>query len=237
MKRLKFILLAVFSISSLISCDNDDFQDPVFQAAVDIYVRSVKIGEEVVHAPVIYTYSNLALFSSSVTFKGETTPRYDLDDTFEGSSRLRSVPLSSDFTTTDVENGIYEFEITSTGNEVLKLKDELLEERMEVVNITEFTYDSETHEFDITWDEIENADVYQVKLTSAIDKNRIFMSAGLTSNTYNFKPGKSGWLANFTPEKGTSYTLAVCAYMFESETATSGYDINHETIEYKTIVW
>ena len=236
MKSFKIILLAVFSISSLISCDNNDIQDPVFQAAADIYVRTIKNGEEVVHAPVIYAYSNMALFSTSVNFKGETDPRYDLDDAFEGVNRFRSVPSTSDFTTTDIENGVYEFEITSTGNEVIKLKDELLDARMDVMNITEFTLDDDTHKFDITWDKIDNADVYVVKLMSAIDKNLIFVSNGLSKNTYTFKPSDRGWSNSITPKEGTTYTVAVCAYLLETDDAPSG-NINHETVEYKEIVW
>ena len=237
MKSLKIFLLSIVSISCFISCDSDEYQDPVFQAAADIYVRTKKIGDDVVHAPVVYAYSNLALFSTSVTFKGETDPRFDLDDTFEGTNRLRNVPSTADFTTTDIENGIYEFEITSSTNEVLKLTDELLDDRMEVMNITKFTYDSENHKFDLEWDEIDGANVYIVKLMSAIDKNYLFSSSTITKNTYSFTHSGTGWSSITTPEDGTTYTLAVCAYKFESDNDTSGYNINHETVEYREIVW
>ncbi len=236
MKSFKIILLTVFSISSLISCDNNEFQEPAFQVAADIYVRTVKIGDEVVHAPVIYAYSNKALFSTTVNLKGETDPRYDLDDTFEGVNRLRSIPSTSDFKSTDVENGVYEFKITSSGNEVLKVKDELLNKRMEVMNITEFNFDKDTHLLDITWDRIANANFYVVKLMSAKDKNHIFVSEGLTKNNYTFKPGGKGWSYSVMPKKGSTYTIAVCAYLLEIDNNKQG-GINHETIEYKEIVW
>lgn len=225
------------SISCFISCDTDDYQDPVFQAAADIYVRTIKMDDEVVHAPVVYAYSNLALFSTTVTLKGETDPRYDLDDTFEGANRLRKLPTTNEFTTTDIENGIYEFTITSAGNEMLKLKDELLDDRMDIMNITKFDYDSDAHKFDLEWDEIDEANVYVVKLMSAIDKNYLFASTKITKNSYSFSHSGAGWSSITTPKDGTTYILAVCAYKFESDNDTSGYDINHETIEYREIVW
>jgi len=237
MKNFKICMLAVFSISAFISCDTNDYEEPEFQAMVDIFVRNMKNGDEEVYAPVLYVYANEALYGTTVTLTGESTPAYELVDFFGGEKVLRSVPDSTDFTTADIENGIYEFEITGTSNEILNVKDKLLESRMEAMEITEFTYNKDLHKFEISWNNIEKADVYVVKIMTKADGEYLYISERLDTNSFSFQTGSSGWIDDFVKKSGTTYTLGVFAYEFESENATSGYDINGETVEYREIVW
>lgn len=236
MKNLrKIVLIAIFG-STLFSCDTNEYTPPEFDGMTDIFVRCIKNGEELQYAPVIYAYSNEPLLNAEAFEPEATQPTYQLAEYFEGKRFFRIVPTAEDFSATDLVNGIYEVKITSENNETLTLKDKLLESRIDPMVITEFSYKKDFHEFDVSWEKLDDADVYVVKLTEGIDGKVLYVSERIYKTQHNFSLNSMGW-TNFVKTAGTTYVLTVSAYEFETSTATSGYDINSEAVEYREIVW
>lgn len=236
MKRLKVVGALVILAVSMLSCDtdsSDNAQD--LQAIADVFVRCKTVGENTVYAPAYYTYSNFPM--KEVSVEGPTDSNIDEDlAKFDNKTVFRLMPGESDFSTTDVVNGIYQFKITAEDLKTYTISDKLLESRISPVKITEFTYDKSAHSAEIDWDNVENAHVYVVKIHDHIDGNLIYISSRLLSSNHIIHPGSSGW-TNYNTVDGETYILGVYAYKFEAANATSGYDINCESVEYREIEW
>ncbi|MFA9371882.1 MAG: hypothetical protein ACERIH_09245 [Labilibaculum antarcticum] len=237
MKSLKFSLLLLISISILPSCDTNEYQEPELDGMGDVFVRCIKVGDETHYAPVFYAYSNKNLSEVLVESPVEELPNYELSDYTSDKRAFRLLPEVSDYTTTDIADGIYKFEMTSTGQETLRIQDKLLDSRIEPMVISDFIYTEENHEFDITWNELDNADIYVVKFMTEKDGQILYVSDRLSTTEYEFNENSKNWPIGLELTAGTTYWVGIFAYEFESATANNGNDINSETVEYREIVW
>nr|WP_320120085.1 hypothetical protein [uncultured Marinifilum sp.] len=69
-----------------------------------------------------------------------------------------------------------------------------------------------------------------------MDAELIYISERTQSLDHIISTNSNNW-SNFTTIKGENYIVGVYAYKFESTNATSGYDINCESVEYRQIEW
>ncbi|WP_421919914.1 hypothetical protein [Marinifilum sp.] len=239
MKNLKFIKAFLILVLGFVSCDNNDYDNtPDLQAIADVFVRCTKVDNDTVYAPVFYTYSNFLM--ASVHAEGPNDSDIDTDlSQYNIKKVFRSVPSENDFTSDDIENGIYQFEITADDLQVYTITDKLREERLDPVEITEFKYNKNLHSFDIDWENVEDRDVYVVKIHDQIDGEVIYVSDQLISSNHKIITGsnKSNNWSDFTTVEGETYVVGVYAYKFEVSNAASGYDINCESVEYREIEW
>lgn len=233
----KFILGLGITLGVLSACDNDDDFNIKFDAVGDIYVRCQKIDNEVKYAPVYYAYSNMYISDAEVSHSDEGSPVITLSKLGENARSFASTPAIEDYSTEDVNEGIYEFNLISIDSDSLKLTDELLEGRIDPIEITKFEYDNEKHEIDIAWDTVENRDIYHVTIATEIDGQIVFSSTRLNENKLLLTETLSGWDRNYTMKTGTSYTISVSAYKFENPNTQNGYHINQESVEYREIEW
>jgi hypothetical protein len=160
----------------------------------------------------------------------------DLSD-YNNKMAFRAVPSEDDFTTEDIENGIYQFDITAEDLETYTVSDKLLEARLEPVKITEFNYDKTTHTIDINWDDVDDKDVYVVKIHNEMDGEIIYVSDRMLSSNHKVIEDDTNNWSDFETIEGATYVVGVYAYKFELSSATSGYDINCESVEYREIEW
>lgn len=237
MKRLKFSLALAITLSSLVSCDTTDYEEPEFNTVCDVFVQVKKVGDETHYAPTFYAYSNKNLFTVDVEDSSTPVNDYELSEYFKGNLVFRSIPNEADFSTTDIVNGEYTFSIVSQGNESLKVKDKLLESRVEPIEISDFTYNGTIHKVELNWDKTEEADIYVVKVLTEINGKVIFASPRLTSTDYEFSELSNGWASGLQLSSGTSYWVGVYAYEFENPTQDNGYNINSFSVDYNEIVW
>ncbi len=237
MKSLKFSLLLLISISILPSCDTNEYKEPEFNGVGDVFVRCIKIGDETQYAAAFYAYTNKNISEVTVESPETDTPNYELGDYMTEKRVFRLLPEASDYSSTDITNGIYKFEIVSVGQETIRVQDKLLDSRIEPMEITNFTYTKEEHKFDISWNELENADIYVVKIMTEKDGKILYVSNRLSTTEYEFNENSKNWNYEIQLTVGTTYLVGVFAYEFESATATDGFDFNSETVEYREIVW
>ncbi len=237
MKSLKFSLLLLISISILPSCDTTDYQEPEFDGIGDVFVRCIKVGDETHYAAAFYAYSNKNISKVIVESPVTGTPNYELSDYIADKRVFRFLPKASDYTSTDIADGFYKFEIVSVGQETIRVQDKLLDSRIEPMVISDFSYTKAGHEFDITWDELNNADIYVVKFMTEKDGKVLYASNRLSTTEYEFNENSKNWSNGTQLTAGTTYWVGVFGYEFESATAIDGLDFNSETVEYREIVW
>jgi len=233
----KFILGLGISLGILTACDDNDSYDIEFDAVGDVYVRCQKIDNEIKYAPVYYAYSNLQMSKATVAFSDENSPVITLSELDENARSFASTPLVGDYSLIDINNGDYDFNIVSTHADTLNVKDELLEDRIDPIEITTFEYDTESHEIDIAWNTVEDRDIYHVTIATEIDGRIVFSSERLNDNELSLTENSLGWDPYYTMKAGTTYTVSVSAYKFENSNKQSGYHINQESVEYREIEW
>ncbi|NOU58933.1 hypothetical protein [Marinifilum caeruleilacunae] len=236
MNNLKAIGALLILAVGFVSCDSDDFDNtPEKQAIADVFVRVQKSGDDTVYAPVFYTYSNFDM--QDVSVEGPDASGIDKDlAKYTNKMVFRSMPVQNDFSTDDVENGVYQFDITAADLKTYTISDKLLEGRLDPVEITEFNYDKLIHSIQIAWESVEDRDVYVVKIHNQIDGEIIYVSDRMISTNHRVISGTDNW-TDFDLVEGQSYVVGVYAYKFELPSATSGYDINCESVAYREIEW
>lgn len=233
----KFILGLGISLGLLSACDDNDSYDIEFDAVGDVYVRCQKIDNEIKYAPVYYAYSNLQMSKATVAFSDENSPVITLSELDENARSFASTPSVGDYSLIDINNGDYDFNIVSTHADTLNVKDELLEDRIDPIEITTFEYNTESHEIDIAWNTVEDRDIYHVTIATEIDGRIVFSSERLNDNELSLTENSLGWDSYYTMKAGTTYTVSVSAYKFENSNKQSGYHINQESVEYREIEW
>jgi len=233
----KFILGLGSTLGVLSACDNNDDFNVEFDAVGDIYVRCQNIDNEVKYAPVYIAYSNMYMSEAEITHSDEGSTPISLNKLGENASTFASFPSVDDYSTDDIKNGIYDFDLISTDSDTLKISDKLLEERIDPIEVTKFDYNKEKHEIDLAWTSIENRDTYHVKIATEIDGQVVFSSTRLNDNKLLLKENTLGWDRNYSMKSGTTYTISVSAYKFENSNTQSGYHINQESVEYREIEW
>ncbi len=233
----KIILGLGISLGILSACnDNDDF-DIKFDAIGDVYVRCQKIDNEVKYAPVYFAYSNTYMSEAEVAFSDEDSPVITLEKIGEYARNFSSTPSTEDYSTDDIDNGNYIFNLTSTEAESLKVSDKLLEGRIDPIEITKFEYLEENHKMDIEWNTVENRDIYHITIATEIDGQIVFSSEILNENKLLLNENTPGWDPNYTMKAGTTYTVSVSAYKFENPNQKSFLHINQESVAYQEIEW
>lgn len=237
MKKIRISSLLLIIGLLFASCDTNDYQEAQFDGVGDVFVRCMKLDNDTVYAPIFYTYANENLSEVSVESPETEVSNYELSDFYEDKSVFRLLPEASDYSTTDITNGIYKFEVTSTTQEQLHLQDKLFDSRIELMNITNFAYTTEGHTFDISWNKLDNADTYIVKLLTKKDGAILYVSDRIATTEYKFNENSKNWNYGVNLTAGTTYWIGVYGYEFENSTNTNSSYINSETVEYKEIIW
>jgi hypothetical protein len=233
----KFILGLGISLGILSACDDNDNFDVKFDAVGDIYVRCQKIDNEIKYAPVYIAYSNIYMSEAEVAFSDENSPVITLNKLGENTTIFTSTPSIEDYSTNDIINGDYEFNLISTESDSLKVTDELLEVRIDPIEITKFEYDADNHEIDIVWDVVNNSDIYRITIATKINGRIVYRAFTKKEVKLVEIENYTEWDSSYTMQEGTTYTISVSAYKFEDSDNESMYHINQESVEYREIEW
>jgi len=232
----KLILALGISLGVLSACDSDD-HDIEFDALGDIYVRCQQIDDEVKYAPVYYAYGNMYMSDAEVSHSDEDSPVITLERLGDYATSFASTPNIEDYTTDLVKDGVYEFNVSSSDGDMLTVTDELLQGRIDPIEVTEFEFDKDKREIAIAWNTVEESDTYHIKIATKIDGQVVFSSTRLDDTELLVKETITGWDRNYTMKSGTTYTVSISAYKFENSNTQSGYHINQESVEYREIEW
>ncbi len=219
----KIILALAISLGFLSAC-NDDYEVQ-FNGAVDVYVRCQIIDGVPQYAPVYNAYGNMRLDTATVTLIDNTitNPIERLERVNEYT--FASLPKTEDYKGS-VASGEYEFTLTSTSNETLKISDVLPEERMDPITITNDLIVTEEKEIKLEWNEVEGANWYVIQIVK--DETELFKAE------FNKPMSEYTVTAPFLEqlETGETYSVSVSAFK-----VTFDRHIDQESIEYRYITW
>ena len=233
----KFILGLGISLGVLSACDNNDNYNVEFDAVGDIYVRCQMIDNEIKYAPVYIAYSNIYMSEAEVAHSDENSPIITLSKVGENTTIFTSTPSIEDYSTDNINNGDYEFNLISSESDTLNVKDELLVDRIDPIEITKFEYDADNHEIDIAWDVVNNSDIYRISIATKIDGREVYRAFTKEEVKLVKTNNYSEWDGSYEMKEGTTYTVSVSAYKFEDSDNESLYHINQESVEYREIEW
>ncbi len=222
----KFIsLMACAAILGLgfTSCDDDDDYKINPDAIGDAYIKTVKIGDEVKHGLVLYAYTNVNIESAKVVTPDINADTVTLESFNEATTIFRSYPTEeADFSTELPTAGKYNFIIKSEDGDILNRTDELTEDVIDVIEISEFT--PEENEITVKWTKVENADKYLVRLYN--NKEELIYSLYLKNTDVEFilSDNKQGWMYSNVGISDVK-KLKLTAIQFESSVSPNEYAV------------
>jgi len=239
MKKLRFffteILCLTFGVFALTSCDDDD--PAPLSAVVDVYIQDLKTDAGVKYGVVINATANYEIKTATVTAPGTDGKTYQLTAT----SNKRSfvfVPGTTDYTTELPVKGNYSYEITSVAGDKITGTDAVGEEKLAPIAIKTATMSGQ--KLKVTWDKLNGADSYMVRLYSSDKSELLFSGSLLTSDKTEFEFGKSTatWASGKSPVANTNYVVELIGIKFETGvTAGKTDNIQFISLDTKTIKW
>ncbi len=223
-----FAALALGSVV-LTSCLSDP-EPEALDAVPDVFAQKIEEEGEVKYGLSLWVMGNKDLESATVEGPGDGT--WTLEEG-ESSNRVFSLsPETADYTTTAPETGTYTFTVTSTqtDEESFTATDELEEEELEiaVIDTTEF----ENDKLKITWQTVEGADTYLIRLSTVSDE-LIYMGPQTDDDETEFSIGLSdeGWIDQDNKAvDGEPYQLELLAILYESGATSNNKDYNVQFI-------
>lgn len=229
------ILCLSIGAFTLVSCEDDD---PVpLQAVVDVIVQDNKTDAGVRYGLIIYATSNYELKSVKVSGPGTTPEVYQLTATADKRQYIFEME-TGDYTVALPPKGDYTFEITSTSDEKITVKDAVGDEKLAPITIKTAVMASQ--KLKTTWDKITGCDAYVVKFYSANKAELLFSSNFLASDKaeYEFGASTSGWAAGKAPVVNTNYVVELLGVKAETGVTTDkANNLQFITLDSKTIKW
>ena len=114
--------------------------------------------------------------------------------------------------------GNYVFNATLSGGQSLQFSNNLTSEYILPPHITLCKWNTSTQRVEIEWDDVKNADAYNIKLLNA-DGNILFVSSAFASgiNNFSFSATSQRWQTSTSfPTQGQIVTVELDAYLLES---------------------
>jgi hypothetical protein len=239
MKKIKTVFAALLCFTlgavTLVSCNDDD--PAPFDAVVDVYIKDLKTDGGTKYGIEIYALGNYEIKSAKVVAPGTGGKTYELTQSSDKHQFIFRTPVN-DYTNDLPVKGNYSFEITSVNDEKITGIDIVGEEKLTPISIKTATMNN--HMLKVTWDKIQNAEAYAVRLYSA-DKTKIMFSGTLlNSNATEFEFGTStpSWASGEQPAANTNYVVELQAVRFETGVTVNKVDnIQFVSSDSKTIKW
>lgn len=228
--------LFILGIWGLSSCE-DDTTTIRFDAIGDTYVQKIKIDDKAKYGIQHYAYANMQISKATLTTPGNDEVTIELKKDEDDYRRFSKVTELEDFVSEMPVDGEYTYTIISNDQDTIQSTDMLLPEEIPAVQIEDFTYNQEEHSFNLSWNDIDEADLYLVKLMEERNGKVLFVSPKLIKSEFEFNTTSIGWLNGVTMENSKNYVLGVSAYKFENSKTQSGYDIQMECVDYREINW
>lgn len=208
------------------SCDDDDEIIP--DAIGDAYIKTVKIGEDIKHGLVLYSFANESISSAKVGLPDVNADSVILASFDNSTTIFRSYPSEdADFKSEAPAKGTYSFVTKTENGHILKRTDELKETIIDLADISASTVaDNEIH---VKFPRIEAADAYIIRLSNN-DDEKIFESNYLDNKTeptdkdFAITNSTSGWISSSVSLSDVK-NIKLISIKFESSVAPNPYHI------------
>ena len=158
-RNLFFLLFGLFLIATACSKTAETLE---FEVVGDVYYVSKKVDDKKVTALVFYAFGNKSIREAVVTDPNQQT--FVLDKSIESGFTVYKEPVESDYAETYQTQGAYLFELESSEKDKVQKIDELKKINLAIPEITEIRFESLDNSYDVTWNEIPNADAFKINL-------------------------------------------------------------------------
>ncbi len=232
MKTITNLILGIFIIT-LISCESDE---AATSAVGDAFIIAKKTEQDTIYGLSLHAVSNKNFTTVSASPKDVIDVAYELS-AFNGLQyNFLYETEENNFGTSLPQTGVYEFSANMENGENIKFTDNLTDDIIYPPLITDCQYDDTNENIEIEWEEDDDVDVYNVKIYKT-DGTAVFIGSGINpeNDNYSLDVTTTGWLNNYTPNNGESYTVELNAYMYEAIKA----DMNLQCISMSThtVTW
>ena len=231
MKPLIFFVL-VLIISFMTSC-NKSYDDVSGSGDAIIVVKQSGISTVYGYALYAYTYGKFQSVKATCTLDPSKT--YTLKINQEYKTNFYYEFSDDEFTTTKPTASTFNFSAVFDNGSTAEFQDEVSAKVLAVPVIKDISYDSTTDETNVTWSAVSGAESYSVMILKGSEV--VFGSSELASTlrTYAVSSSTTGWITDFTPVAGDTYTVRLNAYLYEP--SGNSYNLQAVSIAEETIVW
>lgn len=237
MNRKIFGKLLLFGLIPVLwtSCNND-VSEP-FEAISDVFMVNQIMNNDTVHALTYYVYGNMEISSANVAKDNDQENRMDMVSLSNSNLLMGLEPDDNDFKTESDTATMFLFNVMSKRGVSVQNYDYFDPQGLGIPEITNMSF-SDQNELMVEWNDLEDAQSYQVKVNNA-DGENIYMSIGLntTVNQLTLNDVYGSWIAQ--PESGETYTVQVQALIYEEgvDSYIASYNIEEISIAEQSITW
>lgn len=230
------VLILVMNLFLATSCSNDVLIEPINthdDAYGDVILKKINVQGVIKYKLIFFAGAiDLIATNSKVTFPDGTT-ELTLENFWAGSGKLRN--MTSPILLDRPASGEFTFTLNFSDGYTKIVTDTLESTEIDLPMPLVATYTSGENSMTVSWDAVQGADLYCVKITDIdmltdkplFKKSKIETTA--TSITINFDGG-NGWMRPTSDLViGTEYWVVIAAKKVENGTTVSGASKNFQT--------
>jgi len=236
MKNNSLLLMAILMLI-LPSCSDSDSDSVSFNATADVYIMSIIENNEVLYAPVYKVVANSEISDAKVLKQDDDSEDIVLLASDDTNTEFIVFPKAEDFSKEKLSKITCDFEISPINGDVVKISDAIGEKDLQPANLSTYAYDADTHKIDLVWDELVNADVYQVNITKEKNGVVMFNSGNISLLELSIDEDSKEWTKLEEMKKGDEYYVSITACSYEDSKSPISSEIEMKSVVYKKIVW
>lgn len=237
MKRMILFALGALFVG-LVSCEKEDI---ALDATADsfIIVKTVETdeGPEYRYGLALHVFANKPMRTVTAGPENDAAVSYPLEAYGGYAYDFYTQTADDKFSASLPYVGNYLFAVSAQTGETASLSDKLLDELIYPTDSLKAAYDATAQEMKITWNKIDDADYFKVKMFDA-DEKLVFNGPAIvpgTTKEYKFKSTTSGWASGKSPVNGAQYVIELNAYLYEP--GKKDLDLQAKTINFKNVTW
>ena len=231
MKHLRIFAIVVTAIL-MVSCNKNDDQAT---GVGDVVIVAKQTGTSTVYGISLYAYSLSPFESVSAASVADASKTYTLKANQGYKTSFLYETPDNEFTATKPQASIFNFAAIFENGVTQEFQNTLSDKVLSVATIEKCEYNETDHQLDVEWALVDNANNYALNILEG--SKFVFGSTALldTRETYSIKASGNGWVSDFTPVSGKTYTVRLIAILYEP--GGDAYNIQATSIAEKTVVW
>ena len=234
-KIIGFLAIAAVLLLA-VSCKDDTEEEVDFEAYTDVYFLKKRIEQVIKYVAVYNVYGNSSIASAKVTTPdGEVV---ELESVPTAVYTYSKIPSEGDYSYTIPSVGDYHFTVISESGQTFEDSDNMVYDDILLPVIVTAGYNEVSYSMEVTWQPVEGADAYLVKLLDD-DKNIMFNGQLLSGEAteYGFGEYYENWY--ILPYPNMPYTLQLQAIAFDSDATDDDYyyNVKEISVSEKLVVW
>ncbi len=204
-----FLLLVIF-IVMLNACVDSDF---IKESGADFFIEVKSGSEGEVYANNYIVTGNYAISAVTVTLPN-SSETINMEAANQFNYSFVRIAEDIDFSSGLPVTGNFLVTVEYSDGEILTISEEITTDVISPANILKAEWNDANNGYEVAWNNVENADLYIVRLIRSDDVT-VFNSPYIENDTtYTISPQGSGWDTNFSPS-GNNLQLEISAYLLE----------------------